>query len=198
MQEPLQVNGGYMKTLHVAALLCVISLTLSAQNLRVVNAASLSSGSVAPGSIITIFGTKLTSGVASATDATKPPSTLGGVTVSIGGSAAALFYVSPTQINAVVDPATPTGSQTVTVTSTATGTQTGSVTISTTAAAGLFSLTGAGTRDGAVVNALTGGLVNFSTQTSNQTTYLEPFATPVYNASGVVVVDVSAPGDLSC
>src|SRR5260370_10626115 len=135
MQEPLQVNGGYMKTLHVAALLCVISLTLSAQNLRVVNAASLSSGSVAPGSIITIFGTKLTSGVASATDAAKPPSTLGGVTVSIGGSAAALFYVSPTQINAVVDPATPTGSQTVTATSTATGTQTGSVTISTTAAA---------------------------------------------------------------
>src|SRR5260370_18216798 len=140
MQEPLQVNGGYMKTLHVAALLCVISLSLSGQNLRVVNAASLSSGSVAPGSIITIFGTKLTSGVASATDATKPPSTLGGVTVSIGGSAAALFYVSPTQINAVVDPATPTGSQTVTVTSTATVTQTASLTISTTAAAGPFSV----------------------------------------------------------
>jgi uncharacterized protein (TIGR03437 family) len=181
-----------MKTLHAAALLCVISLTLSAQNIRVVNAASLSSGSVAPGSIITIFGTKLTSGVASATDATKPPSTLGGVTVSIGGSAAALFYVSPTQINAVVDPATPTGSQTVTVTSTATGTQTGSVTISTTAAAGLFSLTGAGTRDGAVVNALTGGLMNFSTQTSNQATYLELFATGLNSVPSVMIGGVSA------
>src|SRR5258708_8634748 len=122
MQEPLQVNGGYMKTLRVVVLLCVISLTLSAQNLRVVNAASLSSGSVAPGSIITIFGTKLTSGVASATDATKPPSTLGGVTVSIGGSAAALFYVSPTQINAVAHPPTPTRTATVPFPSTPTTT----------------------------------------------------------------------------
>ena len=181
-----------MKALHAAALLCVISITLSAQNLRVVNAASLSSGSVAPGSIITIFGIKLTTGVASAADAAKPPSTLGGVTVSIGGSAAALFYVSPTQINAVVNPATPPGSQTVTVTSTATGTQTGSVTISTTAAAGLFSLTGAGTRDGAVVNALTGGLMNFSTQTSNQPTYLELFATGLNGTPTVTIGGVSA------
>jgi len=180
-----------MKALHAAAWLCVISITLSAQNLRVVNAASLSSGSVAPGSIITIFGTKLTSGVASAADAAKPPSTLGGVTVSIGGSAAALFYVSPTQINAVANPATPPGSQTVTVTS-ATGTQTGSVTISTTAAAGLFSLTGAGTRDGAVVNALTGGLMNFSTQTSNQPTYLELFATGLNSAPSVTIGGVAA------
>src|SRR5260370_40210721 len=136
--EPLQVNGGYMKTLHVASWLWVISSPRSAQNLRVVNAASLSSISVAPGSIITIFGTKLASGVASAADPAKPPSTLGGVTVSVGGSAAALFYVSPTQINAVVNLATPPGSQTLTVTSSATATQTGSVTISATAAAGLF------------------------------------------------------------
>jgi uncharacterized protein (TIGR03437 family) len=109
-----------MKTLRVAALLCVISLTLSAQNLRVVNAASLSSGSVAPGSIITIFGIKLTTGVASAADAAKPPSTLGGVTVSIGGSAAALFYVSDANQRCGQSGNAP-GSQTVTVTSTATG-----------------------------------------------------------------------------
>jgi uncharacterized protein (TIGR03437 family) len=181
-----------MKTLHLATWLCVISTSLSAQSLRVVNAASLSSGSVAPGSIITIFGAKLTNGVASATEATKPPSTLNGVTVSIGASAAALFYVSPTQINAVVDPATPTGSQTVTVTSTSIGTQTGTVTISTSAAPGLFSLTGAGTRDGAIVNALTGGLMNFSTETSNHPTYLELFATGLNNAPTVTIGGVSA------
>lgn len=181
-----------MKILRLTAWLCVISSTLPAQNLRVVNAASLSSGSVAPGSIITIFGTKLTNGVASATDATKPPATLGAVSVSIGGSSAALFYVSPTQINAVADPATPTGSQTLTVTSAATGMQTGSVTISTTAAPGLFSLTGAGTRDGAIVNALTGGMINFSTQTSNSPTYLELFASGLNSAPTVTIGGVAA------
>jgi uncharacterized protein (TIGR03437 family) len=142
----------------------------------VVNAASLSSGSVAPGSIVTIFGTKLTNGVAVANNVQSPPTSLGGVTVSIGGTGAALFYVSPTQINAVVDPKTPAGSDAINVASSA-GTQTGTVTVSTTAAPGLFSLHGTGTRDGAIVNAILGGLLNFSTQTANQPTFLELFAT---------------------
>jgi len=80
----------------VIALTLLCSAVAPAQNLRVVNAASLASGSVQPGSIITIFGTRLTTGVNFATDVQKPPVSLGGVTVSIGGSAAALFYVSPT------------------------------------------------------------------------------------------------------
>src|SRR5437763_7331827 len=106
-----------MKILPVAALLCVISSTIPAQNLRIVNAASLSAVSVSPGSIITIFGTRLATGVAAATDVQHPPTSLGGVSVTIGGSAAALFYVSPTQINAVVNPATPLGSEFVSVNS---------------------------------------------------------------------------------
>src|SRR5438477_12031775 len=98
-----------MKKAPFAALLCVISITLHAQELRIVNAASLSNVSVAPGTIITIFGNRLAQGVAFASDVQHPPTTLGGVTVTIGGAAAALFYVSPTQINAVVGSATPTG-----------------------------------------------------------------------------------------
>jgi hypothetical protein len=62
-----------------------------AQNLRVVNAASLSATSVAPGSIITVFGTSITSGVAYAANTQNPPVNSGGATVSIGGGAAALF-----------------------------------------------------------------------------------------------------------
>src|SRR5260370_25508563 len=102
-------------------LIFCLSLTFAglapAQNLRIVNAASLAATSVAPGSIITIFGTKLTTGVSVATDAQKPPVKLGNVTVSIGGTPAALFYVSPTQINAVVDPQTAYGADNVIITS---------------------------------------------------------------------------------
>lgn len=165
-----------MKILQYAACMCVISSTLAAQNLRVVNAASLTSVSVAPGSIVTIFGTNLTTGAAAATNVQSPPTSLGGVTVTIGGAAAALFYVSPTQINAVVNPTTPSGNDPVTVTSSA-GTQTGTVAVSPNAAPGLFSLSATGTRDGAIVNAIIGVLLNFSTQTANQATYLELFAT---------------------
>jgi uncharacterized protein (TIGR03437 family) len=177
----------------------ILSLTLMfagwapAQNLRIVNAASLSATSVAPGSIITIFGTKLTAGVSFATDVQKPPVKLGSVTVSIGGTAAALFYVSPTQINAVVDPKTVAGVDNVVITSDS-GTQTGSITVSATAPAGLFSLFGTGTRDGAILNAITFLLGDFSTRTANSPTFLALFATgldlsvaPTVIIGGVVV-----------
>jgi uncharacterized protein (TIGR03437 family) len=177
----------------------ILSLTLvfagwaPAQNLRIVNAASLSATSVAPGSIITIFGTKLTTGVSFATDVQKPPVKLGSVTVSIGGTAAALFYVSPTQINAVVDPKTAPGVDNVVITSDS-GTQTGSITVSATAPAGLFSLFGTGTRDGAILNAITFLLGDFSTRTANSPTFLALFATgldlsvaPTVTIGGVVV-----------
>jgi uncharacterized protein (TIGR03437 family) len=164
-----------MKNL-VIAITFACAATAQAQNLRIVNAASLTSGSIQPGSIITIFGTKLTTGVAYATDVRNPPVNLGGVTVSIGGMAAALFYVSPTQINAVVDPKTPIGTDNVVVTA-PNGTQNGSLTVSASAPAGLFSLFGTGTRDGAILNAITFLLGDFSTRTANSPTYLALFAT---------------------
>jgi uncharacterized protein (TIGR03437 family) len=182
-----------MKTLLITALFFELNTTGTAQNLRIVNAASLSAVSISPGSIVTIFGTQLTTGVAYATDAKTPPTTLGGVSVTIGGSAAALFYVSPTQINAVVNTATPAGTETVAVTS-GSGTHTGTVTVDPNAAPGLFSLFGTGTRDGAILNAVTFLLGDFSTHTANSPTYLALFATglnlavaPVMTIGGIPV-----------
>jgi uncharacterized protein (TIGR03437 family) len=181
-----------MKSLAIVLALACAALA-SAQNLRTVNAASLLATSIAPGSITTVFGTNLAGGVTYATNTQDPPVSLGGVTVSIGGVAAALFYVSSTQINAVVDPKTPSGVQTLTVTSPS-GTQTGSVTIDPNAPPGLFSLFATGTRDGAILNAITFLLGDFSTRTANSPTYLALFATglnlsvtPVVTIGGVPV-----------
>ncbi len=165
-----------MKKLPVATMFFLLAGTSLGQNLRIVNAASLSSVSILPGEIVTILGTQLTTGVAYAANVQTPPTTLGGVTVTIGGSAAALFYASPTQINAVVNPATPTGTDNVVVTSGA-AVHTGTVNIDANAPPGLFSLFGTGTRDGAILNAVTFLLGDFSTRTANSPTYLALFAT---------------------
>ena len=165
-----------MKLQSLFALLLLTTAALPAQGLRIVNAASLTSGSVSRGTIVSIFGTHLTNGVAAAANVQTPPLSLGGVTVSIGGTPAALFYVSPSQINLVVGATTPSGADTVTVTS-GTGAQTGSLTIDPNAAPGLFSLFGTGTRDGAILNAVTFLLGDFSTHTANSPTYLALFAT---------------------
>jgi len=161
------------------------------QSLRVFNAASFSSDSVAPGSIITIFGQNFTNATAAVTDPSNPPTTLGGVTVTIGGSVAALFYVSPNQINAVVAAATPLGTEAVVVTS-STGTVNGTVVVSATAAPGLFSLTGTGSNDGAIVDALTGRIGAFSVTSGTSATFLALFLTganfttpPVVTIGGV-------------
>jgi uncharacterized protein (TIGR03437 family) len=146
------------------------------QSLSVVNAASGQPSSIAPGSIVTIFGTNMTTGVGIASSASNPPTSLGGTTVTVGGSVASLFFTSASQINAVVNPATPTGTQNLVVTS-STGTQQVSVVIDKNAPPGLFSLNGLGTGDGAFVNALTALLGPFTPGTTNGTTYLELFLT---------------------
>jgi uncharacterized protein (TIGR03437 family) len=182
-----------MKRLVLIAIFFALAGTSLAQNLRIVNAASLSSFSISPGSILTIFGTQFTAGAAAASNVQTPPTTLGGVSVTIGGAPAALFYVSPAQINAVVNTATPSGTENVVVTS-ATGTHTGTVTIDANAPPGLFSLFGTGTRDGAILNAVTFLLGDFSTRTANSPTFLALFATglnlsvtPVVTIGGVPV-----------
>ena len=66
----------------------------------VVNAATLSPVTgISPGSILTIFGKNLS--LETVTASTLPlPKQLGNTTVTMNGTPAALFYVSPTQINA--------------------------------------------------------------------------------------------------
>lgn len=64
----------------------------------VVNAASFVAGGVSPGSIATLFGTKLAATTASA-DRFPLPRTLAGVQLFVNGVPTPMFYVSPTQIN---------------------------------------------------------------------------------------------------
>jgi uncharacterized protein (TIGR03437 family) len=52
-----------------------------------------------PGSLSTLFGTNLAAGTVSVSVSPTLPTMLGDVTVEVGGLPAALFYVSPTQIN---------------------------------------------------------------------------------------------------
>jgi uncharacterized protein (TIGR03437 family) len=64
----------------------------------VTNGASFKSA-VSPGAIVTIFGTNLVAGNGAEATLRPLPTSLGGSTVLIGGSAAPLFFTSPTQIN---------------------------------------------------------------------------------------------------
>ena len=80
----------------------------------VVNAASFLPA-VAPGSVISIFGTNLAAGNAGAA-AVPLPTSLGGTSVTVNGKAAPLFFVSPTQINAQLPYEIAPGSATLVVT----------------------------------------------------------------------------------
>jgi len=67
----------------------------------VVNGASFAAGPVAPGSVISIFGSNLIASAAGAANVPLPTN-LGGVSAIINGSPAPIFYVGPNQINAQV------------------------------------------------------------------------------------------------
>ena len=69
--------------------------------LALVNAATLQPGPVAPGSLISIFGSNLAPATVSAV-ASPLPQSLAGLTLSINGIPCPLLFVSPSQINAQV------------------------------------------------------------------------------------------------
>ncbi len=78
----------------------------------VVNGASFRpQGSVAPGSIFSIFGNNL--GAQASASNTPLPTSLGGTCVTISGASLPLFYVSPTQINAQLPFTTASGNVTL-------------------------------------------------------------------------------------
>ena len=70
---------------------------------------------IAPESIGAAFGTLLASGVAGASSLPLPTS-LGGVTVTVNGSPAGLFFVSPGQVNYQIPPGTGSGTANVVLT----------------------------------------------------------------------------------
>jgi uncharacterized protein (TIGR03437 family) len=74
---------------------------------------------LAPGSIFTIFGSnlaKFTSDLSGFSQLTGLPTSLNGVSITVGGKAAPIYFISPFQINAQVPIDVPTGTQPVVVT----------------------------------------------------------------------------------
>jgi uncharacterized protein (TIGR03437 family) len=106
----------------------------------VVNGASFNSA-VAPGSLISIFGSNLSQATVAAQQIPLPIS-MADTSVLINGARAPLLYVSPGQINAQVPSQTATGTATVTVETS--GALTPSVSIAVAAAAPEIFLAGAG------------------------------------------------------
>ncbi len=119
---------------------------------RVLNGASFALGyPVSPGGFVTLFGTGLSTQTATA--ATLPfPLSLGGVTATVNGKSAPIYFVSPTQISLVV-PYSTTGS-TATVVVTANNVKSNSVEVPLAATApGIFSLPRNGLGDAAILHA---------------------------------------------
>jgi uncharacterized protein (TIGR03437 family) len=169
-----------MKNLPLAAALVLITLLGSAAGqgptLRVVNAGSLLPDDLAPGSMVTIMGTNLSNINGQAPDPLNPFNVLNGVSVKIGNTPVGLLYVSSTQINGVIDASTPVGANTLTVVSPIANLSV-PVNIQRTAAPALFAATGAGSRDGAILNAVNFARGPFSVTTQGATTYLALYLT---------------------
>ena len=166
-----------MKILSAVGSLCVILASVDGQSLIVSDAASYQQNvAISPGAIITVKGSNLTNVTLQAPDPTHPPLTLGGVTLTVGGVACGLYYVSSTQINAVINPIVLTGTQIVTLQSPTLTTQT-TVTIQAPTSAGIFTLNGTGSGDGAIVNPGTGNEGAFSVVTNGGPTFLSLFMT---------------------
>jgi len=106
--------------------------------------------SVAPGSIVSIFGVRLATETLFAT-VLPLPNTIGGTSVTIGGIAAPLFFVSLGQINAQVPWNVPSGNQPVLVKTSAGSSSSVNVTVTNTAP-GIFSLASNGSGQGVIQN----------------------------------------------
>jgi uncharacterized protein (TIGR03437 family) len=112
---------------------------------------------VAPNSWAVAFGTAMASSTADATlsAAGQWPTTLAGVTVTVDGQPAELYYVSPKQINFLVPGVTDFGSVTVVIANSATGgTQTSSLNLQN-SAVGVFTSNATGAGPGAILNGVT-------------------------------------------
>ena len=113
------------------------NLSPASPNSVVVQGAAYGTYALAAGSIASLYGSNLASGIASAAS-TNLPTQLGGVTVAVTDAMGAarpapLFYVSPTQINFEVPPGTANGTATVAVNNSPGGAFTGTALIYTTA-----------------------------------------------------------------
>jgi uncharacterized protein (TIGR03437 family) len=118
-----QITAGYSATATIGVNLKTAAAAVPAiTKAGVVNGASFQDG-IEAGSWVAIFGQNLAAGTRALTSSDLVnggmPTTLGGVTVNINNKPAFLYYVSPTQINALAPADTNAGAVPVTVTSSA-------------------------------------------------------------------------------
>lgn len=186
---------------RVWALIClVLSTPLVIAQASVVSAASYQPV-VAPGSIATLFGSNLVPETVAGVPGSDGnyPKQIGGVTVTVGGAAADLFFVSPTQINFVVPIIAQFGKLNVVVAVGAQTTATSTVMVAPTAPA-ILTTDSSGTGFGSILNGFTFRSAPFTlttpTATDAQTsTVLAVYGTGFRYAGGAAIS--SAPGDVS-
>ena len=146
--------------------------------LRVTNAASYQENSgISPGAIITVFaqpGAILSPETLSAPDPAHLPKSLGGVTLLINGVESGIYFVSPTQVSARVDESVRGGLAFVTLQTPISSGLT-KVMIEPTSSTGIFTLSGSGSNDGAVLNAVTFAGGSFSAASGGSPMYLALF-----------------------
>ncbi len=132
---------GYQYEWSNAANACVQSRPISNSVGSALNAASYAT-TVSPDGLAALFGSGLAS--ASASGSGNPlPTSLGGVSVTVGGIYAGLSYVSPGQINLALQSNVATGSQAINVYNNGSLVATGTATVQP-VAPGLFSANGSG------------------------------------------------------
>jgi hypothetical protein len=166
----------------------------------VVSAASYQD-TIAPGSLATVFGSNLAQQTVTSSPAADGsyPKQLGGTTVTVGGTDADLYYVSPSQINFVVPLVSQYGSLNVVVGSGAQTTATCTAKVAPTAPA-VFTTDASGTGFGAILNAIDFTQPPFNLTTVTQaagqvTTIVAVFGTGFRFAGGTAVSSQS--GDVS-
>ena len=166
-----------MKKLIYLGSFCTLLAWADSLPLTLSNAASYqTNAAITPGAIVTLKGPNLTGTVLAAPDSTHPPKTLGGVTVTVNDIPCAIYYVSPTQVNAVIDPSVAPGNAFVVLQSSTRTAQT-STFIQAPSAPAIFTLTGTGSGDGAIVNAISANTGAFSVVTNGGPTFLALFVT---------------------
>jgi uncharacterized protein (TIGR03437 family) len=163
----------------------------------IVNAASNAPAgdAISPGEFIAIYGTGLAAANTSAT--TLPfPMSLGGVSVSIGGLLAPVYFAGQGQINCIV-PYGVTG-QTAVISVTSNNVVSNAVTVNVaTTSPGVFSIDGSGTGDGAITHA-DNSLVNAASPAVKGETVvmyvsgLGALTTPVKDGYGATALDNAA------
>ena len=175
--------------------LVVYGLLAAAAAPVALNAASYQPG-VSPGAIISIFGTGFTASPAAQADGYPLPLTLAGISVTVGGRPAPLYYASPTQINAQVPVEIPANLQPLVITTRAGAVNGGTVVVQATApgvfiavnsAGALLSTTNPVAAGAPVILYVTGiGQVDNLVATGNAAP-----ATPLSRASAVVSATVN-------